>query len=811
MINKLSPELRRHVRAKQARDAAPTPAEAPAPSAERIDLLVEFTGDVADLKAVGFEPDTLLRHPQKGYTIAAGTLPVDRLADLAAIDHVGVVEGPQKLRPTLNYSLPTIRGDLVQQGTPSRTGRGVVIGIIDSGVDWRHGAFVDPETGNSRILAYWDQGLDVKPGESPGPVVFAGQDPMGVVYSQEEISRALRGEAIVRSRDRSPHGTHVAGIAAGNGAPAACCHRPYSYVGVAPNAELIVVRQVTIGIMGESPRLVRAITYILEHPAVVGTPPAPPRPVVINISLGMNVGAHDGTSAVELAIDAAVALPRRAIVVGSGNEADMYSHLAASVPGRTAPGPGTLNVDFTVHDGWNDEGTVDLWYARAGTLHIEVIAPSGETSGQIQHGTDGNFIANPAAPEPRRSRVFIDGTINGLHGRDNNFRINIRQPESGSLPHGPWRIRLTNPNAGAVGFHGWIERNDPATPKLEFLHPDAEPLNDGRPRASPESSLTIPSTSAGAITVGAQSNKTNCCNCHPLGGLQIWSGQGPVARNADANPKPDITAPGLQITSAQANACNFPGRCCSCCPDACCFLYEDMDGTSMAAPHVSGTIALMFEENPNLTRDEILTHLSTSATPPPAGPRTWWGAGKLNAQGAVAAVRAAGGGGGGGGGPHPHVPLDAGGISGGRGRVHPVFRVLRARLMALPEGIEIAAAISRHFSEVRRLINTNRRVATMWHRAAGPWLLRRLFQDGIDHELPVAIAGVPDGGYLDHWCELLARHGSPRLRAGLQRYRAVVIDLLRTPLAMRAAAEVAVAAEASSGARVALDASPCEL
>ena len=567
----------------------------------------------------------------------------------------------------------------------------------------------------------------------------------------------------------------MAGIAAGNGAPASCCHHPYSYIGVAPEAELIVVHHVNAGDeMGESLRLIRALYYIFSHPAVAG------RPVVINISLGMNLGPHDGTSGVELAIDSAVSVVRRAVVVSAGNEADMYSHVMASVPGQTADGPGRLEFRFLVHEGWGADGFVDLWYARAGTLHIEVIAPTGETSQMIHHGLDGPLVVHHTASEAQRCHVFIDGTIDGEHDRDNNFRITIRKPQSGNLPDGTWRIRLTNPDATSVAFHCWIERNDHEKPKLEFLHPVTPP--DGQVRASEETCLTIPGTSAAAITVANHSNKTNCCNCiEVLGGLQISSGHGPVARGADTNHKPDIAAPGLEITSAEADACNFPGRCCSCCPDACCFLYEDMSGTSMATPHVTGTVALMYEENPDLTRDEILAHLQASAIPPPHAPqpRDWWGAGKLNAEGAVAAVRAAAGGGGGGGGGHPpRAPLNAGELGWSRGRVHPLFRALRARLMHLPEGPGIAAAISRHFSEVRRLINTNRRVATMWHRAAGPCLLRRLFQDGIAPDAPGAIAAEPGQGYLERWCELLAHYGSPRLRAGLDRYRSVVIDLL---------------------------------
>jgi subtilisin family serine protease len=792
LIDKLSPELRVHLRAPKARKVSPTPAGAPEPKVERIELLLEFNGDIADLIAVGFRPRSVLKHPEEGYTIATGILPVDRLADLAAIDHVVEIEGRQKYGRDLNYSLPTIHADAIQNGTPARTGQGIVVGIIDSGFDWRHGAFVDPHTGESRILEIWDQFRDAEVGETVGPTVEG--DALGVLYSQDEISRGLKGQFKVRAT-RDAHGTHVAGIAAGNGRPASCCRRPEVYVGVAPEAALILVRLWNEDReMGENIRVVDAITYIFQHPQVVGTPPAvPARPAVVNISLGQNRGAHDGTALVERAINAAVATRGRAVVVSAGNHADEHCHVTASVPKRTAAGPGELEFEFTVPEGRDEEAWLDLWYQRTGRLHIEVVAPSGATSTTILHGNNRPpFIANPLADPSQQSSVRIVARINNPHSRDNNWRINIDTPDSGNLPHGTWKIKLTNPGAADVRFHCWIERGEP---RPEFLHPVTPP--DAKLRSSPDSTLSIPGTATGAITVANHSNKTDCCDCHPLGGLRASSGQGPVARGAAANKKPDLAAPGLRITSAKANPRNAPDRCCSCCPDACCLLYEDKSGTSMAAPHVTGTIALMLEENPRLTKAEILEHLQKSATPPPAGQSAdWWGAGKLNAEKAVVRVRAAGGGGGGGGGggPHPRAPLDPADVAWSRARVHPAFQVLRARLLALPEGVELVAAVSRHFSEVRRLINTNRRVATMWHRAAGPCMLRRLFQGSIDPDAPAAISGEPDEGYLDRWCELLARYGSPRLRAGLERYRSVVIDLLRTPLAARSAAEVAVSA-----------------
>jgi hypothetical protein len=315
------------------------------------------------------------------------------------------------------------------------------------------------------------------------------------------------------------------------------------------------------------------------------------------------------------------------------------------------------------------------------------------------------------------------------------------------------------------------------------------------------STLSTPSTARRAITVASHFAKTNCCDCFPKHGLAASSGVGPVVREAAANPKPTISAPGVQVTSAKADAANLRGNCCSCCPDLCCCLYEPLNGTSMAAPHVSGAVALMFQANPNLTRDDIDRHLRASARPRPAGnlntPEAW-GAGYLNVDAAVQAVVAAlppGGGGGGGqplfsdDGPLAPVRWSDGDVTGGAA-FDPV-QLMRERIDALGNGPVIAALVSRHFSEVRRIINTNRRVAALWHRSDGPQMLRRVLHGVADAGAPGAIQSEAQERYVHRWCDLLVRYGSARLRQEVERHRAAILDILRTPIAAQAAAQTA--------------------
>jgi len=805
MNKKLDPGLRSKLRAARDREKV-RGARAIQPSlvgGQRIGIIVEFTGALDDLTAIGFERHSFVQHPTKGYKIATGVIPLDRLDDLAAIDHVVEVEGPRRMHPELNYSLPEIHATAVHTGTPSRKGNGVVVGIIDSGIDWRHGSFVN-EDGTSRILAIWDQMLRARAGDTRGP------NNVGVVYLQAQISQALQGKATVRTKDvdarnrREGHGTHVAGIAAGNGRPATCCHVGRTYVGVAPNADLIVVRYDyrNADEIGENQRLVEALEYIFSFLDAINNPK------VINISQGDNLGPHDGTSTVERAIDSWVEtgdmlhLPH-IVVKSAGNEGGHLRHVQGVVPGNNH-----IDIEFKVPEGREVQAFLDLWYDRAGTIDLTVTAPSGRNSGTVNHGTDSSFIANPAAVANHRSRVEIDATINGEHDRDNNFRITIHDPIQGPLPDGPWSLTLTNTGAGDVAFHCWIERS--TTHSVTFLEPKTPP--DGKVRATLDSTLSIPGTSAQVIAVANHQSRTDCCNCWPSTGIEPSSSRGPVARGAATNRKPDIAAPGLEITSAKADVANFRGHCCSCCPDACCCLYEDLTGTSMAAPHVTGAIALLLEENPRLTRADIVRHLQDTARDRPVG--GWdatWGGGKLNVEAALAAVRAEGGGGGGG--PHLRPSLSGGPVSSERrasevnpSRSTPINRlaldhlgesgsalqqvpswlhILQARLRVFPEGEHMAAAISRHFSEVRRLINSNRRIATLWHRAGGPCLLRHLLYGTIDAPAPVSVEGESRHQYLRRCFDLVACYGSPRLRGSLERYQSRILSLFEIPIAAR--------------------------
>src|SRR3984957_8519603 len=208
MISKLDPHLR--LRAKSFRGASVAPEE----PEERVDVIVGLTGDIADLEAVGFTPRSVLENPSQLLKIVTGSILVERLEDLAAVEHVVEVEGPRRLHTLLNYSVPEIHADALHNDTPSRKGSGVVVGVIDTGIDWRHPDFIQPDGETSRILALWDQINNPGAGDKKGP------NGLGVEYLQEDISDAIKGKKTLQTSDSEKgdgHGTHVAGIAEGRG------------------------------------------------------------------------------------------------------------------------------------------------------------------------------------------------------------------------------------------------------------------------------------------------------------------------------------------------------------------------------------------------------------------------------------------------------------------------------------------------------------------------------------------------------------------------------------------------------------------
>ncbi|MDE5679522.1 MAG: S8 family serine peptidase [Lachnospiraceae bacterium] len=268
------------------------------------ELIVKYNGNLSALAAMGIGIEELLA----GYAVL--TVPealVDAVAEFPEIEYV---EKPKRLFFAMdNASIynAAIDGNSMEQAKeascilpvtvrePYLDGEGVIVGVIDSGIDYANPHFRNAD-GTSRILYLWDQTLP------------------DAEFSKEQIDAALaanslqEGYRLVPSRDTSGHGTAVAGIAAGSGVG--------SYEGVAPKSSLIVVKLGTAAAdsFPRTTELMRAVTYVVKKAQQLGAP------LVINLSFGNTYGAHNGSSLVERFLDNASEVGRTVICVGSGNE-----------------------------------------------------------------------------------------------------------------------------------------------------------------------------------------------------------------------------------------------------------------------------------------------------------------------------------------------------------------------------------------------------------------------------------------------------------------------------------------------------------
>ena len=276
------------------------------------EVIVKYHGESSVLIEESETADILLN----GYAIIRATK--EQLERLVILDTVEFMELPKGLQYDVYRAKQESCILPVVSGITALSGNGVLIAVIDSGIDYLLGDFRD-ENG-SRILYLWDQTLE-------GDISNAGQFSIGTEFTKEEIDRAIvaadmgngrmdytKAREGVPSVDVSGHGTAVTGIAAGSSVSPL-------YQGVAPQSSLIIVK--LRGQRQNAPLttdLMRGITYVIRKALDLGMP------VAINLSIGDTYGAHDGTSLLEQYIDSVSGNGRNVICIGAGNEAVANGH-----------------------------------------------------------------------------------------------------------------------------------------------------------------------------------------------------------------------------------------------------------------------------------------------------------------------------------------------------------------------------------------------------------------------------------------------------------------------------------------------------
>lgn len=519
--------------------------------------------------------DDIQVNAEKG-VIRTAILPLKMLERLAEEPAVSYISPSFRLYPLMDVAPSKVQLPQFRQNT-KLTGKGVIIGVVDSGIDATHPAF------RGRILRIREQSLRYRNGRWK-------------LHAQE-----FRGSELTKSRDTDGHGTHVAGIAAG---------KDETFGGVAPEAELVIVKtELNSGLIAEGVR------YIFDVARELG------RPAVVNLSLGGHSDAHDGSDGLSRTIDRQSG-EGRIVCCAAGNEGNDNIHAQAQIPQNGDPHTIRFFVPSTSGETAIKLAALNGWYSGQDEMEVAVQSPSAvRTSYQgiirEENVSYGRVYNLPDA----QVRIFTPA-VSPRNG-DHSFRIELRSHEGSRVPVTPgvWKlwVRGRRINKGRVDV--WALDNSPRA-NVIFMDSVSDSLKIGSPGASHK-----------AITVASYTTKVEWRDIDeeprrmqlPVNDISEFSSEGPLR---DGTQKPDVAAPGAFITSCQSDDARFP-RWLQINSH-----YVNLKGTSMSSPFISGIVALLLERDPTLSPERIKALFQVSSSIPGHPEGTFhpkWGFGLINA------------------------------------------------------------------------------------------------------------------------------------------------------------------------------------
>lgn len=506
------------------------------PEEQTWELIVKYSGSLEAARELG----ALVEEMRNEYAIL--TVKESQIPLISALPQIEYIEKPKRLFFAINQAKAASCVNILQEAPPYLSGRGVLIAVLDSGVDYFHEAFRRGD-GTTRILELWDQ-------------------TQNRIYTEAEINRALESGSreaarqVVSSADVSGHGTAVAGIAAGDSRGGAAERNfesggrsngvaggstvPGMYRGIAYESDLLVVKLGTARPDGfpRTTELMRAVNYAVSFAAERFLP------LVINISFGNTYGSHDGTSLLETFLDDIGNYGRTTILVGSGNEGAASGHTSGTLQMRR-----TEEVEFTVSS-YESSFSIQLWKAYSDQFTVSLQAPSGERFGPFSEEL------GPVRFRYRKTQILLYYGKPGPYSTAQELYFDFIPDEGSYVEEGIWTFFLSPVSLVSGRYDFWLPSAGILNTATRFLRP------------TPDTTLTIPSTAAKVITVGAYNSFYNS--------YADFSGRGFTRLTSQV--KPDIAAPGVNITAPAVNGG-----------------YQSVTGTSFATPVASGAAALLMQ------------------------------------------------------------------------------------------------------------------------------------------------------------------------------------------------------------------------
>lgn len=536
------------------------------PATREWELIVRYVEDITFLREkFGAKVDLLLG----GYAIVI--IKEEYVDQLITFDEIIYVEKPNRLFLAVAEARREVCLPQQESGQGSLSGKEVLVAVIDSGIDYSHPDF-RKDDGTTRIVELWDQTISGNP-----PYNYD----IGTIYTMEQINEALkeptkqRQNEIVPEIDFSGHGTMVAGIAAGNGRASDGINR-----GIAYESDILVVKlaNATANNFPRTTQLMLALDYVVRYALEHN------QPVAINLSFGNNYGSHDGNILLETFIDEITNQSQVVVCIGSGNEGNTGRHVEQHLVNN---GP-SVETNFVISEG--ETGlTLQIWKQYADQFDTYLITPGQERLGPfsgnevirnfVVENTNVQVYYGEPRPYMQAQEIYLDFIANRTY-----------------IASGQWGLLMVPRKIVNGQVNMWLPVKGPTNEFTRFLQPTVD------------TTLTIPSTARKSITVSAYNNLTNA--------FASFSGRGFTRIN---EVKPDLAAPGVQITS-----CAVGGG------------YSQFTGTSVATPFVTGAAALMMEwgiVNGNdvyLYGEKVKAYLIRGARKLPGeevpSPKTGWGA-----------------------------------------------------------------------------------------------------------------------------------------------------------------------------------------